>query len=277
MLLRSTPGLETPKRLLALARHHLVADHLADARAWSAKHWLDACAAAREEGVVLPQDVVALQARLEAAGFDQGLPKFVPDGAALEIACRSLATTISGADENHRFWARFLRQSRRDAGVVFVTLLVMGGAYRKYGGQSLNLWSKEIAMGGFEVTSFQQDWGALEINQTVMKQPIRVRGRPYARGFGTHANSILHLKHEDGGKSFSGVCALPDSARTAGVFCSIELAGKEVWRSTQLSEGAPAAPFSVALDGQKTIDLRTTSATASINGAHVVWVSLRVE
>lgn len=90
----------------------------------------------------------------------------------------------------------------------------------------------------FDPSPWAQEWGKPEKNQTVNANPLKVKGRTYAFGLGTHAQSDLH--YALGGKftQFSFGCGLDDEDMGGdGVIFRVIGDSKVLWESGPLYSG----------------------------------------
>jgi alpha-galactosidase len=97
----------------------------------------------------------------------------------------------------------------------------------------------------------RQDYNSLGFGQSCMETPIMLGRRKFKHGLGTHANSeiVLHLPPD--AKEFRAFAGIDNNFDTEGlrgsVQFSVELAGKEVFRSPTLRGTNAAAPVSISL------------------------------
>ena len=110
----------------------------------------------------------------------------------------------------------------------------------------------------------RQDHGLLEKNRSVLKTPLRIGGKPCARGLGTHATSEIVVRLPAAGKRFEAQVGVDDNDDTAGtrgtIVFAVEAAGKEVFRSGVCKGGQAAVPVGVDLAGARELVLRVFDA-----------------
>jgi alpha-galactosidase len=101
------------------------------------------------------------------------------------------------------------------------------------------------------VTLRRQDHNVLRFNQSCMETKIKIGRRHFARGLGTHANSEIAVSLPQGAKSFKAMVGVDNNYDTQGIHgsvqFSVEIAGKEVYRSRTLKGGDEAAAVNVAI------------------------------
>ena len=127
-----------------------------------------------------------------------------------------------------------------------------------------------------EVVSNSQEWGMLEVNRSVSKSPLRIHGRRYWTGFGTHAASKIRLRIPSGSTGFKGACGLDDQTRGKGVFtCEVKINGKVMWSSAAISFIEPIRFFDIEVEEGGFLDLEILAAPRGIDSAHANWVRLQ--
>ena len=97
----------------------------------------------------------------------------------------------------------------------------------------------------------RQDYSVLRFGQSCMETPLRIGGREFQHGLGTHANSELVLRFPAGAKAFEAFVGIDNNFDTEGqrgsARFSAELGGREVFRSPVLRGGQDALPMKVDL------------------------------
>ena len=102
-----------------------------------------------------------------------------------------------------------------------------------------------------KVTLRRQDFNVLRFNQSCMETAIKIGRRQFARGLGTHANSEIAVSLPRGAKAFKAKVGVDNNYDTQGVHgsgqFSVEISGKEVYRSRTLKGSNEAAAVDVAI------------------------------
>jgi hypothetical protein len=255
---------------LNLAEHHLCSSQQEYSLHWAAFH-LNSCMTALSVSGLLNADQIPR--RFADWQADN-------DGTVAGAIC---ATDLWGLHRYLEFLLTsgyrkrgFYQRAYRDLGIVLLTLLAVGFAYRKYADLPVNLWSREYAVMDIKVEHSEQGFGELQINKTVDKSPVMINGVTYSKALGTHANSTIDVKFAHLGSKFSGACGYPDSVKGGSIYCTVEDKGKILFQSSTLSEENPLQVFSVPASGLTGVTLRVFAATESINFDHAVWVDLKV-
>jgi len=111
----------------------------------------------------------------------------------------------------------------------------------------------------------RQDYNVLRFGQSCMETPIKVGGREFKHGLGTHANSEIAVSVPDGAKAFKAFVGVDNNYDTQGMRGSVEfiveINGKEVFRTPTLRGGdEPAAVNLDIADGVAEMILKVTDA-----------------
>ena len=112
---------------------------------------------------------------------------------------------------------------------------------------------------GIEVR--RQDYSTLHFGRSCMDTPIKIGGKEFKHGLGTHANSELVVAAPAGALKFNAFAGIDNNYDTQGIRgtaeFSVEIGGKEVFRTPVLKGGDAPVPVSIALpDGTKQIVLK---------------------
>ncbi len=97
----------------------------------------------------------------------------------------------------------------------------------------------------------RQDHSVLHFGQSCIDTPMRIGDRTFTHGLGTHANSEIVLHVPQGTKRFLALAGIDNNSDTGGtrgtVQFSVEIAGKEVFRTATIKGGEAPVPVSVNL------------------------------
>ena len=149
----------------------------------------------------------------------------------------------------------------------------------------LQLWQSIRSAGGFpiefgdySIIDYRQGWGDLQIDKNVRGKPLRVAGKEYTQGLGTHAPSSIRLRLKQPYRTFSGTLALDDGAGEAGSIQMWLKAGKvTLFESPVLNAENPSLSFSIPLEGAAEIDLIVGDGGDGNPYDHADWLDLRFE
>jgi alpha-galactosidase len=130
---------------------------------------------------------------------------------------------------------------------------------------------------GVEIVCVSQGWGEMQTGVAMDKTPLCLNGTFYSSGIGTHADSEILIRLPAGVRRLTGLCGINDSpetrANSKALTFSVEIEGREVWRSGPQRVSDPPARFDADLAGHKQFTLMVKG---PINYAHADWVDLKV-
>ncbi len=97
----------------------------------------------------------------------------------------------------------------------------------------------------------RQDHNVLNFGRSCMETPIRIGARTFEHGLGTHANSEIAVTVPPGARRFEAFVGIDNNDDTGGtrgsVQFSVELEGREVFRTETLTGGMAPVPVSIDL------------------------------
>lgn len=120
---------------------------------------------------------------------------------------------------------------------------------------------------------FTQEHAGLGINETVDGRPLRVQGRRYYTGIGTHSHSRIRYLLGGGYDLFTGSVGIDDEIadRGSAVF-EILVDGEPRWRSDVVTGSGPAQTFQIAVAGKQYLDLTVTDGGDGCDYDHADWL-----
>lgn len=122
----------------------------------------------------------------------------------------------------------------------------------------------------------RQDHNVLRFNRSILTTPLQIGTRRFARGLGTHANSEIAVFLPPGAKAFKAFVGVDNNPDTAGrhgtVQFSVEIAGKEVARTTTLRGGGEPVAVEVAIPkGTEQLVLKVDATADGTGWDHADW------
>lgn len=127
-----------------------------------------------------------------------------------------------------------------------------------------------------EPLSVSQGWGELQRNRSVTEKPLRIAGRTYRRGLGTHA--VSHLTYNisaENWRSFSAWAGL-DSAGTGTIRFRVLVDGIERWDSGTMRAQDPPKQVLVDVTHAETLELVVDDAGDDIMSDHANWADAKL-
>jgi len=127
----------------------------------------------------------------------------------------------------------------------------------------------------------RQDHSVLRFGQSCIETPIRIGSESYTHGLGTHANSEIVLHLPEGAKQFQSFAGIDNNFDTEGkrgsAQFSVEIEGREVFRSRTLKGGEAPLPVRVDLPSDtRTISLKVDSTPDGPSHDQADWADTRV-
>jgi len=136
-----------------------------------------------------------------------------------------------------------------------------------------------IAGPGLEIV--RQAHGTFRLNRSVWDAPLRIGGREYPHGLGTHATSEIRACLPGRGRRFMAEVGVDDNPNTRSgspsVVFAVEAGGKEEFRSPVLRVADGAMNVGVALGGAESFTLRVLDGGDGESWDQADWAAARVE
>ena len=141
-------------------------------------------------------------------------------------------------------------------------------------GTGAKVWLSDL-----DVSKTQQGWEQARKDLSVDGHSLRIAGRTFERGVGTHADSLLYVELNGGSTRFHAWVGVDDEvmnptrsggASPGSVEFRILADGKEIYRSGLMRSGAAAQEVSVAVSGVQLLVLAVDSG-ADMNYDHADW------
>ena len=131
------------------------------------------------------------------------------------------------------------------------------------------------------VELIRQEHNVLRFGQSCMETPIKIGQREFQHGLGTHANSEIVLHLPPGARAFKAFVGVDNNFDTQGRFgsvqFSVEIAGKELFRTATLKGGQEAVPVSVDLpEGTRALTLKVDTTPDGPGSDQADWADARI-
>ena len=124
--------------------------------------------------------------------------------------------------------------------------------------QAETVWLDQL-----DIRSATQGWGDPQKNKSVENHSLTIGGKEFKRGFGTHAESVLHVNLGGDAQSFAASVGVDDEVNKNPA-SSVEFIvigdGKELWKSGVMRAGDAAKDCAVDLSGVKALMLKVSDA-----------------
>jgi alpha-galactosidase len=136
--------------------------------------------------------------------------------------------------------------------------------------------SRAVGLQTLDLRTMTCGWDRPQIDRCISGTPLRLGGKTYAHGIGTHAVSALNLKLDEA-ESFDSVVGVDDDANGKGsVEFVVAVNGVTRWHSGKMRGGEAPKNVHVDLAGAKTLSLRVTDAGDGTYFDHADWADARV-
>ena len=134
-----------------------------------------------------------------------------------------------------------------------------------------------IDIARLDLSAIKQDYGIPRINQSVAGNPLRIAGKVYHNGLGTHAGSKFTLALEGKAIRIEGLAGIDEGIfpeRGSAEFLIIA-DGEILWKSGIMDRTMQAKAFSIDLSGKQTSELLVFDGDDNIFSDHANWVETR--
>ena len=131
-----------------------------------------------------------------------------------------------------------------------------------------------------DVRSATQGWGEAHKNKSVDNHALTIGSVTFKHGFGTHAESFLHVKLDGGAEKFTASVGVDDEVNknpASSVEFFVIGDGKELWNSGVMHAGDAAKACAVDLTGVKMLLLKVGDGGDGIDFDHADWVDAQFE
>ncbi len=147
-------------------------------------------------------------------------------------------------------------------------------------------WSAEssgeaetIRLRSLDLQKMTAGWGTPQKDRSIQGKPLRIGGREFERGVGTHAGSVMYIDLAGGSRRFSAYVGVDDevSGDAGSVRFRIYGDGRKLFDSGVMRAGDAGKRVDVDLRGIATLILSVGSAGDGINFDHADWADARFE
>src|ERR1039457_4060753 len=131
-----------------------------------------------------------------------------------------------------------------------------------------------------DIRGATQGWGEPHKNKSVEGHALTIGGKQFERGFGTHAESLLHINLGGGALKFTASVGVDDEVNknpASSVEFFVIGDDKELWHSGVLRACAAPKPGAVDLAGVKALVLKVGDAGDGMDYDHADWADAKFE
>jgi len=140
--------------------------------------------------------------------------------------------------------------------------------------------AETVWLDDLNLASATQGWGDPHKNQSVEGHALIIDGKQFARGFGTHAESMLHVNLDGGAQKFYASVGVDDEVNgnsASSVEFIVRGDGKVLWQSGVMRAGDAAKECEADLTGVKALVLEVGDAGDGSNFDHADWADAKFE
>lgn len=140
----------------------------------------------------------------------------------------------------------------------------------------------EVWLSDLDLTLVRQSWSTALKDRSVIKNPLKMAGKTYKRGVGTHANGEMHLDLQGRAQRFIAAAGLDDDSRDArgehipGVRFAVIGDGRVLWQSPVMIVGREPRPVDLDVTGIRFLSLVVVTTVDSIHYAHANWADAKI-
>ncbi|HEY3325248.1 MAG TPA: NPCBM/NEW2 domain-containing protein [Planctomycetota bacterium] len=159
---------------------------------------------------------------------------------------------------------------QRALSIASLVLAITGLAFAA---ETKTIWLEDL-----DVKYATSGWNTTQRCKSVGGNPLKLRGKTYAHGIGTHANGMFRIELDKHATKFIATAGIDDEAGNGGtvefrVLCD----NKIVWSSAVLKGGGEIKTCEVPLDGVKLLDLVVDTTPDGYANDHSDWVDAKIE
>lgn len=147
---------------------------------------------------------------------------------------------------------------------------------------TLGLWALMntlVPIETLDLSAIEQGWGKPQIARSVDGNPLRIGGKTYTSGLGTHAPSVFRIDLGGTAERFSAWVGIDDEVakQSASAIFQVIGDGKVLWQSEVLRNGAPAVRADVDLKGVRRLVLKVLETEDGMDYDHANWAEAVIE
>ena len=122
----------------------------------------------------------------------------------------------------------------------------------------------------------EQGWGKPQIDRSISETPLRLGGKKFAHGVGTHAKSVVWIDLAGGSDRFLATVGVDEAAKGMN-YVTFKIAGdgKTLFDSGVMNKSQPPKTVDIDVKGLKTLVLTVGLVGGGIDFAHGDWADAR--
>lgn len=155
----------------------------------------------------------------------------------------------------------------------FVLVLMVGAAFS----QQVQA-EKSVFVSNLDLTKVLQGWGSAQKDRSVDGNPLRIAGRKFDRGVGTHAESTLWIHVGGRAQRFLTRIGVDDAAGGNSGSVNFKVVTDEgtIYQSGVMKTGTPARKIDLDIRGTEVLILIVEDGGDGVTGDHANWADAEV-
>ncbi|MBN1844130.1 MAG: NPCBM/NEW2 domain-containing protein, partial [Sedimentisphaerales bacterium] len=155
--------------------------------------------------------------------------------------------------------------------LVFIAMCLLGDSVRA---ATRWVWLDEL-----DISRAVAGWGTTHRNRSVEGNPLRIGGKEYSRGIGTHAPGYFWVRLDGWTTEFKAFVGVDDEVGNAAASVEFKVIGdgKVLWESGVMKSGQAAKEVQVKVQGVKDLVLTVTDAGDGMNWDHTDWAEAQLK
>ena len=134
-----------------------------------------------------------------------------------------------------------------------------------------------VWMDTLDLSLMRQGWGSAQTNRAMRGGPLKLAGKEYERGVGTHATSTFWIDLSGGAEKFLATAGVDEAANgPATVVFRVTVDGHKKFDSGVMKTGTPPKSVDVDLKGAKTLLLQVLDGGDGVGFDHADWAEARI-
>ena len=140
---------------------------------------------------------------------------------------------------------------------------------------SLTCLADEIFLDDMNLMGISTGWGIPMKNKNVSGQTLRLGGKTYQRGVGTHADSVAKINLHGTAIRFKSLIGVDDNRKNTPASVEFVIHGDNeiLYKSGAMTADTAPKQVDIELDSIKVLTLEVTSANDGISNDHANWVN----
>lgn len=140
----------------------------------------------------------------------------------------------------------------------------------------------DVWLSDLDLSAVRQGWGAARKDRSVVEQPLKIAGRRFDKGVGTHANSEISLDVHQKALRLTASVGLDDDSRdprgvdVPSVRFGVIGDGRLLWQSPVMILGREARRLDLDVTGVRHLSLLVVMANDKDNWEHADWADAKL-